>query len=314
MSYDGAPLAGNSYARSTGWMFDPQTYQLLDFGDGRRLERFGPLRLDRPCPSADRVARADPSAWRQADSRFNRTDAKTGDWTSNGHLPERWSIQHGPITFELKRTEFGHLGLFPEQAANWDWIARQVYACSTRPKVLNLFAYTGGSTLAAAAAGAEVTHLDSAKNVVAWARRNAELSGMSDAPIHWVVEDAMKFVTRELKRENRYDAVVLDPPSYGHGCRGEVWRLATDLPRLLGMCAELTAERRRFVLLTAHTPKFSPKRLKQILSDALGDDEPGTASLQQLVIPAAAGRKLPCGVAVRWAQTTANRQHDDTRS
>ena len=150
---------------------------------------------------------------------------RRGNGRDRRELPERWTIAHGPLQFELKRTDFGHLGLFPEQAENWDWIAERVAAAGRPLKVLNLFAYTGGSTLAAAAAGAEVVHVDAAKNIVAWARRNAELSGLADAPIRWIAEDAMKFVKRELKRGNRYDAVILDPPSYGHGPQGEVWRL-----------------------------------------------------------------------------------------
>ena len=166
----------------------------------------------------------------------------------------------GRCVLELKRTNFGHLGLFPEQAANWPWIAEQV-ASAPAMRVLNLFAYTGGSTLAAAAAGAEVVHVDAAKNIVAWARRNAALSGLADAPIHWIAEDALKFVKRELRRENRYDAVILDPPSYGHGAHGEVWRLSQHLPRLLELCGQLTAGRRRFMLLTCHTPDFEPARL-----------------------------------------------------
>ena len=175
-------------------------YQLIDFGEGRRLEAFGPLVLDRPCPAAEGAAKGDPAAWSSADARFQRRDSIGGEWTTDGDLPSRWTVARGPLTFELKRTEFGHLGIFPEQAANWDWIAARL-ASGPRPvHVLNLFAYTGGSTLAAAAAGAEVTHVDAGKNVVAWARRNAALSGLADAPIHWVVEDAPKFVRRALAR------------------------------------------------------------------------------------------------------------------
>nr|MBC8426721.1 class I SAM-dependent methyltransferase [bacterium] len=206
-------------------MFSVNQYQLLDFGDGRRLERFGPLVLDRPCPAAEEVTPAEPALWQAADGRFARTDGKQGEWMSAGPLPERWTISHGPLTLELKRTEFGHLGVFAEQAANWDWLTEQISAAhppgrtpdagGSPLKVLNLFAYTGASTLAAAAAGAQVTHVDAARNVLAWARRNADLSAMSAAPIRWIAEDAQKFVGRELKRENRYDAVILDPPSYG---------------------------------------------------------------------------------------------------
>ena len=281
-------------------MFAPEMYQLLDFGGGRRLERFAALRLDRPCPAVQRVHKSDPAAWEQADARFERTGPEEGRWVAGGGLPERWTITHGPVTLELKRTDFGHLGVFPEQAANWDWLAGRLKAERRPVKVLNLFAYTGGSTLAAAAAGAEVTHVDAARNLVAWARRNAELSGMADAPIRWITEDVAEFVRRELKRGNRYDAVILDPPSYGHGRRGEVWRLAKHLPGLLRTCGRLTAGRRRFILLTCHTPKLTPARLTQVLSDAMGDTDRGRVTAEPLTIPAATGRELPSGVAVRW--------------
>ena len=215
-------------------MFTPDQYQLIDFGDARRLERFGPLLLDRPCPSAEGFTPADPEAWGKADARFHRAEQGEGHWTNNGELPPTWAISHGQIRLELKCTAVGHLGLFPEQAENWDWIARQVAAAARPPNVLNLFAYTGGSSLAAAAAGAEVLHLDAAKNTVAWARHNAQLSQMTDLPIRWIAEDARKFLRRELKRENRYDAIILDPPSYGPGTRGEAWRLSENLGTMDG--------------------------------------------------------------------------------
>ena len=316
-------------------MFPPHEYQLLDFGKGRKLERFGRLILDRPCPAADRSVRADDAMWARADGRFDRSDGKRGEWTSSGNLPPQWTIHHGSITLELRPTEFGHLGVFPEQATNWDWIADQLgnagsllkkgataglsssakpeppqntagqassgtQAAGRPPEVLNLFAYTGGSTLAAAAAGAKVVHVDSAKNTVARARRNAELSGMAGAPIRWITDDAVKFVRRELRRGNGYDAVILDPPSYGHGARGEVWRLSKHLPLLLEMCGRLTTGRRRFILFTCHTPDFDAARLQEIMADALGDSAAGTLSGGELSIPAATGRALASGVAIRW--------------
>ena len=281
-------------------MFTPDQYQLIDFGGGQRLESFGPWRLDRPCPAVKRIARADPDAWQQADARFDRTEGEEGQWSLRRKLPEQWTIVYGPLTFELKRTPAGHLGVFPEQAAYWDWITDQLRADAAPPKVLNLFAYTGGSTLTAAAAGAEVVHVDAAQNTTAWARRNAELSGMAERPIRWITEDALKFVKRELQRGNRYDAVVLDPPSYGHGPQGEVWRLSKDLPRLLEICGQLTARRRRFMMLTCHTPGFDPARLERMMTDALGETDDGTVTARQLAIRSAAGRDLPGGVVARW--------------
>jgi 23S rRNA (cytosine1962-C5)-methyltransferase len=281
-------------------MFAPEVYQLSDFGNGRRLEQFGPWRLDRPCPSAERIPVADPALWELAQARFERTGENEGKWRLAAEVPKRWTIALGPLVFEIKRTPFGHLGLFPEQAANWDWLAEQV-AKTTRPvKVLNLFAYTGGSTLAAAAAGAEVVHVDAAANIVAWARRNAELSGLAEAPVRWIVEDAMKFAKRELRRGAQYDAVILDPPSYGHGAHGEVWRLSQHLPHLLRMCAQLTAGRRQFALVTSHTPDFGPRRLERLLGEALGDADPGATSAGPMSVRDVSGRELLSGAVVRW--------------
>jgi 23S rRNA (cytosine1962-C5)-methyltransferase len=285
-------------------MFSPKVYQLLDFGQGRRLERFGPLVLDRPCPGAEEVPQSQPELWPQADACFERIGASEGRWHSRRELPERWTVAHDRLVFELKRTEFGHLGLFPEQACNWDWLAQRLAAGPRPLKVLNLFAYTGGSTLAAAAAGAEVVHVDAARNVVAWARQNAVLSGLADSPIRWIADDAVKFVRRELKRESRYDAVILDPPSYGHGSRGEVWRLSQHLPRLLEMCRELTAGRRQFVLLSCHTPGFGPDRLKDLLAEALDDATPGTVTAEELILSTATGRTLASGVVACWQSET----------
>lgn len=287
-------------------MFSLDHYQLLDFGGGRRLERFGPLVLDRPCPAAEGFERADPDVWATADARFEGRDQERGAWTCCRDLPERWSVAFGRLRFELKRTDFGHLGVFPEQAENWAWIAGNnlTPTIDKQPlKVLNLFAYTGGSTLAAAAAGMEVAHVDAAKNVVAWARRNAELSGLADAPIRWIAEDAMKFVKRELKRGNRYDALVLDPPSYGHGPRGEVWRLSKHLPRLLQMCGELTAGQPEFILLTCHTPGYDARVLREMLSDYFV----GAANVEDRnsTIRSVAGREMPAGVVVRWERPAA---------
>jgi 23S rRNA (cytosine1962-C5)-methyltransferase len=287
-------------------MFVPEIYQFLDFGEGRRLERFGPLCLDRPCPGTEQIARALPQRWQEAVARFDRSNGHEGRWIAKGTLPERWTIAHGSVRLELKRTEFGHLGVFPEQAACWDWIADQVAAWGRQQgdsplSVLNLFAYTGGSTLAAAAAGAAVTHVDSARNVVGWAHRNAELSGLVEAPIRWIAEDAVKYVRRELKRGRRYDAVILDPPSYGHGPKGEAWRLEQDLPGLLEMCGQLMGSRGRFALLTCHTPDFNPGRLATMLGDALRPLGAGQVSADELTLQAVTGHTLSTGAQVRWS-------------
>ena len=313
-------------------MFTPDQYQLLDFGLGRRLERFGGLVVDRPAPAVEDMPRADPAAWRAADARFERTRGDEGRWDFHRALPNEWTATHGRLVFALKPAPLGQVGLFPEQAENWAWIVREVErvrkaltpgpspkgrgesdeALTPGPspgsgrgemiavRVLNLFAYTGGSTLAAAAAGAEVVHVDAARNVVAWARRNADLSGLAAAPIRWIAEDAVKFVNREIRRGSRYDAVILDPPSYGHGAHGEVWRLAQHLPRLLELCGELTAGRRRFMLLTCHTQEFGPSRLRRTVVESLGGDLSGKLTTRELTLPAPDGREFPAGTVVRW--------------
>lgn len=275
-------------------------YQLLDFGEGRKLEQFGPLRLDRPCPGTEETPRAHPDLWLDADARFDGASANAGRWESRREIPERWTVGLGAVRLELKRCESGHVGLFPEQAANWDWLAGRVRSCAEPIRVLNLFAYTGGSTLACAAAGAEVTHVDAARNVVEWARRNAELSGLAGAPIRWIAEDAAKFARRELRRANGYDAVILDPPSYGHGTHGEVWRLSQHLDQILAACAELTAGQCRFVLLTCHTPGYDPTRLEEMLRESFAGGKEGRFSSDTMVIRTPTGKELRCGVVARW--------------
>jgi 23S rRNA (cytosine1962-C5)-methyltransferase len=278
-------------------------YQLLDFGRGRRLERFGEFVLDRPCPAVERVAKADPKIWDNASACFEDGGEKAGRWFyPRKPLPEAWTIGYDRIRFELKCTPQGQVGIFPEQAENWPWISRLPVSQGTEEKlkVLNLFAYTGGSTLAAAAAGMEVTHVDAAKNVVDWARRNAELSGLADAPIRWICEDAWKFVKREIKRCNRYDAVILDPPSYGHGPKGEVWQLTKHLPMLLAQCAELVAGQCQFLLLTCHTPGYDAERLSAMLKEQFSIDADRSIIAQPLMIPDTRGREMPSGMVVRW--------------
>jgi 23S rRNA (cytosine1962-C5)-methyltransferase len=280
--------------------FRPDQYALLDFGGGRKLERFGPYVVDRPCPVADTESRLCPDLWPQASARYDRMSGPSGGWSPAGALPGSWTVSHGPLTLQLRPTPFGHLGVFPEQAPCWDWIAEAVARVGERVKVLNLFAYTGGSTLTAAAAGAEVVHVDAAKNIVARARENAEQSRLGEVRIRWVVEDAVKFVRRELRRGARYDAVVLDPPTYGHGPKGEIWRLAQRLTPLLEMCGELTAGRRAFVLVTCHTPGMGPEKLKTKLADALLGGHRQEIDAGGLRIELAPERALPCGAFACW--------------
>lgn len=275
-------------------MFELDQYELLDFGEGRKLERLGSLTVDRPAPAAAGVMPRVRN-W-TADVRYRRTSGERGAWS--GAFPETWIVRHDSVRFELKATPFGHLGLFPEQAANWDWIARQCCSATEPPRVLNLFAYTGGSTLAAAAAGAHVTHVDAARNVVAWARRNATLSGLGERPIRWICEDSAKFVQREVKRGNRYDAVILDPPSYGHGPKGEVWRIHDHLPSLLDDCSRLVDRRAGWVLFTCHSTDYNVAAARRLIGDAFPQANRNRKAAE-LELQAADGRALNCGVVVR---------------
>lgn len=292
-----AEAARTPECRYNAQMFAPTDYQLVDFGGGRKLERFGAYLLDRPALAAEGVAAAEPRQWHLA-ARYQRTAGENGLWQTAAPLPASWNIQHGRVVLELKATPFGHVGVFPEQAANWDWIAERVAAAGRRVKILNLFAYTGASTVAAAAAGAEVVHVDAARNTVGWARRNAEISSLATAPIRWICDDAAAFVRRELRRGHRYEAVILDPPSYGHGLQGKVWKLADDLPRLLDDCARLTSSQRSFILLSCHTPGFGSRELRDLLAESIDQSDVECGPLE-LTTPA--GRSLPCGAFARWA-------------
>ena len=281
---------------------DRLMYELLDFGSGRKLERMGDFLLDRPSPSAERAVIQRPELWRSADARFvlerqgSQRDQQRGHWTFSHpalSLSTVWPIVFSPVTLELKCSPFGHLGVFPEQQTNWKRIADLL---SPGANVLNLFAYTGGSTLAAAAAGANVVHIDSAKNLLVRGRRNAELSGLANAPVRWIAEDAVRFVKRELKRDQKYDAIILDPPSYGHGTQRKVWQIDRDLPPLLRCCFDLLSDKPLFLLLTCHTPLFDEKKLSELVRRKGFSTESFP-----MEITASTGYKLPagCGVIVQ---------------
>jgi 23S rRNA (cytosine1962-C5)-methyltransferase len=284
-------------------------YELLDFGDGRKLERFGSVVLDRPSPAAERTPKSQPAIWSRAHARFEGPRMGDGIWlpAPTKWNPANWHYEHcGNSSFrlQLEALPSGQVGLFPEQRENWNWIAERVAnglaTLGRAPKVLNLFAYTGGSTLAAAAAGAEVVHIDAAQNIVDRARQNAALSGLTDRPIRWIAEDAMKFCRRELKRGNRYDAVIFDPPTFGHGPKGEAWKIESGLLPLLEMCGQLTADSRAFVLLTCHSPGIGPAELAAYLSEGIFGHCGQPPKSGELFLEATNGRRLPSGTYARW--------------
>lgn len=234
-------------------------YELLDSGDGRKLERFGRIVLARPCSQAMWRAQLPSSEWNRATASFDREDGN--NWHGRANLPKEWTITTAGMTFKLGGTDFGHLGIFPEQRAQWQWIREHA-----RGRVLNLFAYSGGSTMAAGLGGAEVCHLDASKGMVEWARDNARLNGLADKPIRWIVDDAHKFMRREIRRGKKYDAIILDPPSFGRGAGGEMYKIERDLKETLSLVKELLSEKPAFVLFSSHTPGLSVQVAENILA------------------------------------------------
>jgi 23S rRNA (cytosine1962-C5)-methyltransferase len=286
-------------------------YELLDFGEGRKLERFGSVVLNRPCPAAEGDKKSRPELWDEATARFRGPRAGDGSWSPSPKQwqPAEWHFTHdGAASFQLQLDALpsGQVGVFPEQRPNWEWVVRQMARAKPqaiegrRLRVLNLFAYSGGSTLAAAATGAEVVHIDAAQNIVDRARQNAALSGLADLPIRWIAEDSVKFCRREVKRGNKYDAVILDPPSYGHGTKGEPWKIGEHLLPLLQLCGELTVENRAFMLVTCHSPGIGPAELAAYLSDGVFGHCGQPPAAGELFLETAEGRKLPSGVFARW--------------
>jgi len=296
--------------------FEKDQYQLLDFGGGRKLEKFAQWITDRPCPPAEQMPKAMPELWQRAHLKFQRRDGLHGQWSllqspsqidfgENGEKFPAWSINYqDQFKLSLRLSPVGHLGVFAEQAENWHWISQQVQRLQVgrrEPvKVLNLFAYTGGSTLAAAAAGAHVTHIDSAGNIVNRARENAELSRLSEASIRWIQEDALLFCQRELKRDNQYQGIILDPPSYGHGPKKQIWKIGRHLLPLLEICGELTSQQRGFVLLTNHSPDFSSADLEASFADAIFGSCGAGARANRMTLTAESGARLDAGCVVRF--------------
>lgn len=241
-------------------------YELLDSGEGRKLERFGPYVLNRPCAQAVWRRTLSSGAWEGAHACFDRVEGQR--WTFRESVPESWQVETGGVRLVLKATEFGHLGLFAEQCPLWEWVRSQVATLGS-PRVLNLFAYSGGATLAAAQAGASVTHLDASKGMVAWARENAGVNGLEEAPIRWIVDDVMKFLQRELRRGRQYEGIILDPPSFGRGAQGQVFKIEDHIQELLHLCRQLLSPKPGFVLLSCHSAGFTPTVMEHLLSQTL---------------------------------------------
>jgi 23S rRNA (cytosine1962-C5)-methyltransferase len=273
-------------ARTLPW----SDYALIDSGGGRKLERYGPFSVVRPEPQCLWAPKLNEAEWSRADAAFDPSgEEDAGRWRFAKPAPETWPLKWREVAFNGRFTSFRHLAFFPEQAANWEWLDARVRAAGRPLKVLNLFGYTGVASLAMAAAGAEVTHVDASKKAIGWARENAALSRLDDRPIRWICEDARKYAAREVKRGNRYDGIVLDPPKYGRGPDGEVWKLYEHLPEMVSMCAQLLSEDASFLLLNAYAERISGVALASLLHDAV--DRGGTIDWGELALMEEAGER-----------------------
>lgn len=282
-------------------------YELVDSGEGKKLERYGSYFLVRPDPEAIWLKNQSDEVWAKAELKFIRNEHHT-KWIIKEGVPKSWNISYGDLTFSIKPTSFKHTGLFPEQLPNWQWTEKIITDCKLlitnkekKPTVLNLFAYTGGATLACARAGAEVCHVDGSKTAVAWARENAELSGLKDAPIRWIVEDVLIFLKREIKRGHRYDAIIMDPPSFGHGPKDELWKIEEHFIELVKLCKEILSDKPLFVLINGYTAGYSPIAYQNNLIDMMKEHK-GNIEIGELVIKESnSERLLPCGIFARWS-------------
>lgn len=278
-------------------MFAKDQYQLIDFGEGKKLELFAGVQVLRNCPAAENIVPECPKRIRN--KRLLSHSKQSMSWLNAEPEVEDWSLKHGTIKFGLKLTPFGHLGVFPEQACNWSWIQSLPFELDGL-NALNLFAYTGGTSMALAAKGATVTHVDSAKNIVRWASSNAEQSGMNESPIRWIVEDAVKFVEREIRRGKQYDVIVADPPAVGHAGQKLTWKIERDLEKLVGLLSELATNEVKLILLSCHSMGFDATDLKKLVNQnfsAIGDSNVESGKMD---LTSNDGRKLNCGYFLRW--------------
>lgn len=274
-------------------------YEVLDCSGGEKLERWGKYILVRPDPQVIWNTPKQQKGWNQRHGHYHRSNKGGGEWEFFG-LPKQWSVRYRNLTFQLKPFHFKHTGLFPEQAVNWDWCSEKIRHADRPIKILNLFAYTGGATLSAAAAGASVTHVDASKGMVGWAKENAAASGLKDAPIRWIVDDCVKFVEREIRRGNHYDGIIMDPPSYGRGPKGEIWKMEESVYPFLQSCARLLSDDPLFLLVNSYTTGLQPAVLAYMLGTVLKKYK-GKITADEVGIPVSStGLPLPCGAAGRF--------------
>ena len=283
------------------WLADAwKDYEVLDTSGGEKLERWGKYVLVRPDPQVIWNTQKDDPLWRKYDARYARSSTGGGKW-ANLRLPEHWQVKYRELTFNVKPMNFKHTGVFPEQAANWDFIMETIRGAGRPINALNLFAYTGGATLACAAAGASVCHVDAAKGMVAWAKENAKSSGLEDRPIRWIVDDCAKFVEREIRRGRRYDAIIMDPPSYGRGPSGEIWKLEENLWPFVQLVSQVLSDKPLFVIINSYTTGLAPSVVGYIMDSIFTKRFGGHSECGELGLPVKdSGLVLPCGSTGRW--------------
>ena len=292
-------------AKNANW----EDYELLDSGEGEKLELFGDVLLIRPYPEIEWPKSQLPELWKRADAVFIRTQGDKGHWLTNKKLPESWQMHWQDAIATIYLSPFKHTGVFPEQSAHWDWMKQILLADKKQrpeyqPHVLNLFAYTGMASVVCAMTGAKVTHVDSSRAAIGWAKENQAASGLDQRSIRWILDDVMKFVTREIKRGVKYDGIILDPPAYGHGATGEVWNFKSSFPRLLALCKEILVEDPLFMLINAYAVAISPEDLEKKLAEVMLKKGPGTLESGELVLQESkSDRLLSTGIFARYTKS-----------
>ena len=276
-------------------------YKILDMADGQKLERWGNVILSRPDPQIIWKNKSFPNKWKDINAVYHRSSSGGGSWEFKKKMPEKWQIKYKDLTFNIKPMGFKHTGLFPEQAVNWDWMIEKIQKANRPIKVLNLFAYTGGATVACSYAGASVCHVDSSKGMTTWAKENIESSGLKERPVRFIVDDVIKFVSREIRRNNKYDAIIMDPPSYGRGAKGEVWQFENDIYDLVELCTNVLSDNPLFFLINSYTTGISSKVLADILELTVAKKYRGKIESGEVGIPMEnSNLVLPCGIYGRW--------------
>ena len=280
---------------------DWKDYEIIDMAEGMKLERWGSVILERPDPQIIWKEKLFPNKWKKVNAKYNRSKTGGGSWEYKGTLPKAWQVKYKNLTFNIKPMGFKHTGLFPEQAVNWDWMINKIKQEKREIKVLNLFAYTGGATVACLSAGAEVCHVDSSKGMVAWAKENVTSSGLEKAKVRYIVDDVVKFVNREIRRGNKYDAIIMDPPSYGRGANGEVWKFEENIYDLVNLCTKVLSDNPLFILINSYTTGISSSVLENILKITMDKRLGGKFEAGEIGLPMSNSTLiLPCGIYGRW--------------